>query len=549
MEGGSAGTALLRAVKETSPPHCRFASADLIADRHGTGRRPLFLSLFSWALCLLQSLTAVGQQDVANRVVRLQHYGIGVHGLEKKSGTSWCVDAGCSLLATNYHVAKEGLPGKIGDAKVLEVFLATGPEDYGSVWMMTTYGKWLRYNPLNDVALVTLSQPLAPGTHAASFFAGNLVPGQELAVKGFPLGGKQQVVAAEFLRWADGLLELSLATESPAGLSGSAVTDKEGRIIGMLSAVADGRAFALPLWSIADAIRKFRPALHRQLFPDGPRRPPEFQGSMVISRELLAALSGVSPDPVLPLASLEEGVGQPFPKLIPHPARLLNTREEPADVLKLRRRAQQMFRQMANLRALQTLRLNTEGKSELIWLHELYVDSDELVFRAVEDGQPIQEIAFPHRRRAVVPGGEWRDLPNMVANEFKLHVEEVASKVVGEKRVRVFRYQASVEDGVCWVRFGHTQLFWSHYRRFPVACWGEVWTDAELNPLRISQELEVPAQKAPMRLLQLVVLYGWLEDDLVPVQMLVYGTIDGHACRADAHFSNYLHRKPLRRDW
>jgi hypothetical protein len=440
---------------------------------------------------------------------------------------------------TDYHVAREGLPGKIAGAKVLEVYLASGPDDYGAVWIMTTYGKWLRYNPLNDVALISLSQPLLPGMPAPSFYAGELVPGQQLVVNGVPSGGKQEAVAAKLLGIGDGLLQLSLATETPAGLSGSAVSDQQGRIVGMLSAVTDGSAFAVPLWSIADAIRKFRPAVHSQLFAAGPRKPPEFQGSMVISRALLAALSGTSPEPALPLESLEDGLGQPFPELVPHPGRLLNTRQEPADILELRRRAQRTVQRIANFRALQTLRLNTEGKSELTWLHELYVESDDLVFRAIDDGQLVPGVPFPHRRRAVVPGAEWRDLPRMVASEFKLRVEEIGTKDVGRNRLRVFRYQASVEDQICWVRFRTTEMFWSRDRQFPVACRGDIWTDAELNPLRISQELEVPGGKVPMQHLQLAVLYGWLEHDLVPVEMVVRGTIAGHGCRADAHFSNY----------
>lgn len=483
------------------------------------------------------SISAVGH-DNAQRVVKLQNHTIGTHGLELKSGNSWCADAGCSLLATCYHVAREVRPGKIGGAKVLKTYMASGPDDDGAAWMITTYGKWLRYNPLNDVALIALSRPLFPGTAPPSFYVGGLELGQELVVNGAPVGGKQEAVAARLLGVSDGLLRLSLATETPAGLSGSAVTDKQGRIVGMLSAVTDGSVFAVPLWSIADAIRRFSPTLHSQLFPDSLRKPSEFQGSMVIGRELLAALGGSTPTSALPIAFLEDGLGQPFGELAPPPVRLLNTREEPVDVVKLRHQAQQMFEQMANFRALQTLRLNTEGKSDLTWFHELYVDSGEVVFRSIDDEQPMRDVALPHRR-AVVPGGEWRDLLQMVAGQFKLPIKEIGTKDVGGKRLRVFRYQASVEDQVCWLRFRTSRVFWSRERRFPVACRGDVWADTELNPLRISQELEVPAGKAPMPHLQLAVLYGWLGRDLVPAEMVVVGTIAGHACRTNAHFSNY----------
>jgi len=278
--------------------------------------------------------------------------------------------------------------------------------------------------------------------------------------------------------------------------------------------------------------------LYGQMFPEGVPKPPELQVPM-FSRELLATLGGASPEPVLPLGYLEEGLGQPFPTLVAPPMRLVTTRQESTDVRELRRRAQGMIEQMANFKALQTLRLNTEGKSELTWLHELYVDSGDLQFRTLDGGQPLQAVPFPHRRRAVVPGGEWRELPQMVASQFKLRVQEIGDKDVGGRRLRVFGYQASIEDQVCEVRFRNSGVFWSRERRFPVACRGEVWTDGELNVLRISQELELTAGNVPMQLLQLAVLYGWLGPDLVPVAMVVRGTIAGHNCRADARFSNY----------
>jgi hypothetical protein len=518
-------------------PHA-VCSEPVTAGR-GANRGWFSLLQIALVLCLLFCVTAAGQQNIADRVLKLQRHGIGLHGLETRSGTGWCADAGCSLLATNYHVAKEGLPRKIGGAKVVGFYLASGPTDYGAAWIMTTYGKWARYNPLRDVALVSLSHPLLPGKRALPFHVGNLMPGQDLVVNGVPAGGKQAAVAAKFLHIVDGLLELSLPHEAPAGLSGSMVTDKQGRIVGMLSSVTEGSAFAVPVWSIADAIRKFRPALYGQMFPDGVPTPPGFQGPTVFSRELLAALAGASPEPVVPVDYLEDRLGQPFPMLIAPPVRLMTTRQESADIQKLRRRAQGMFKQMANFKALQRLRLNTEGRSELTLLHELYVDSGDLLFRPLDDGQPLQVIPFPHRRRAVVPGAEWHELPQMVATQFGLCIQEVGEKEVGGKRLRVFAYQASIEDRVCWVRFRNSEVFRSRDRQFPVACRGEVWTDDELNVLRISQELELTRDKVPMQLLQLAVLYGWLGHDLVPVAMVVRGSVEGHNCRADADFSNY----------
>ncbi len=266
---------------------------------------------------------------------------------------------------------------------------------------------------------------------------------------------------------------------------------------------------------------------------------PESQGSVVIGREPPEAPSGANPEASLPLASIEDGLGQPFPELAAHPIRLLNTRQEPEDVQRLRRRAKRMVQGVANFGALQTLRLNSEGQPQLVWFHEIYVDTGHLVFRSVDDGKIMKALPFPHQL-AVLPGAEWRDLPQMLATDLKLRVEHVGTKDIDGRQVLVFHYQASVEDRVCWFFFPKERLFRkAQHRELPVACRGEVWTDADLNPLRISRELEIPARTVPMQLVQLAVLYGWLGHDLVPVEMTVRAIVGGRACRSDAHFSNY----------
>jgi hypothetical protein len=502
---------------------------------HTLSRRCTFALLSSVASFLLISpVSSLGKELAAgfrDRVLKVQS-----GHLVTKFGTSWCADPGCSVLLTNYHVARAGMPTRVAGAKVDRVYLATGPDDRDAVWIATTYGRWMRFNPLRDVAVISLRRKLAPGMPAPDFYGGPLSPGEELLVYGYP-GGNFKYISAKFVGVTDGMLELAFPDAVSAGLSGGMVVDGHGRIVGMMSLVAEGKAFAVPLWSIADAIRKARPELYTVLFPGGVPTPPELQDSMALSPEMRATLGGVNPEPVLPLASLNEGLGLPFERLPPK-SQAWSSRKEPLEIRIVRQRAQQMFASMEEFTALQTLQLTTEGKPDLVWIHELYVAQGELVFRSLEDEQQLPAVAFPHRRRSVIPGAEWQELPRLIGTEAKLRLEEVGAREIGGKRVRVFRYQGRVEDGICRVRFRREQGLWSREREFAVGCHGEVWTNSDLSILRITRELEI-ADRVPMRLVQMAVLYGWVGHDLVPTEMSVRAEIAGHACSAEASFSNY----------
>ena len=520
-------------MKRTHPPHV-FSQ--------------LALSLRSMLTCVLVvvfAISALGddspgspEQRTYGRVIQLQRHRFGAKGLITQFGTAWCLDAGCSLWTTNYHVAKVVAPTKIWGAKIVGLYLATGPEDNDAVWLPTTYGQWLRFNPLRDVALLALARPLAPATPAPVFATDKLTPGEEALVYAHP-GGKRVALPLRFMQVTGGLLEFSMSYKAAGGLSGGMVTDKRGQILGMMSGIVEDHALVVPVWSIADALRRFLPELYAKLFPAGVETPPEFHGSSSLSPELKAALGGLSPAPILSAAYLEEGLGEPFAELPPRPMSLTSSRDEPTEIGELRRRARAMWAGIANLAALETLRFKAANqRQELVWMHELSVVSDRLVFRSIDDGQQSDKIEFP-RRRAVIPGAEWRELPRMVGGEPKLRFEEVGMRAVEGHRFRIFRYQAAAEDGVCFIRYRQGNVLSAHDDHFQVACRGEVWTDSELNIVRITQELEIPKGKTAMRVLQLSMLYGWFDRELVPVDMLVRATIAGRPCTAQAHFSNY----------
>jgi hypothetical protein len=75
------------------------------------------------------------------------------------------------------------------------------------------------------------------------------------------------------------------------------------------------------------------------------------------------------------------------------------------------------------------------------------------------------------------------------------------------RRIKVFQYQAAIEDGVCTFKSVYDFGFFAFNQIYTVACYGKVWTDEDTNILRISEHLEIPGKWHDY---QAVVTYGWL---------------------------------------
>jgi len=76
--------------------------------------------------------TVVHAQDFNKTVVpitELKLIGLGIAG---KFGTGFCLDPECRFIGTNYHVAMMARPRKIKGEKVIQRYLATGPDDEGA---------------------------------------------------------------------------------------------------------------------------------------------------------------------------------------------------------------------------------------------------------------------------------------------------------------------------------------------------------------------------------------------------------------------------------
>ena len=83
--------------------------------------------------------------------------------------------------------------------------------------------------------------------------------------------------------------------------------------------------------------------------------------------------------------------------------------------------------------------------------------------------------------------------------------------------------------------------FLQTHKMYSVGCYGEVWTDEEMNILRLSQHLELPGK---WKNYELVVTYGWLQKAgeparLVPITIFTQAQRNNkvHWCRE--RFMNY----------
>ncbi len=479
-------------------------------------------------------------------------------GALQKSGTGWCLNPQCDLVVTNYHVVRlVGPDMQINGVRVSESHPATGDTDEGARWIRLKVGLRLKYNPVRDIAILRMHRALAQkGMHGIDIHSGQLQPGQEVTLYAYP-GGKDLAGApGKFVReMPDGMLLFGMQAADAArllqgGSSGGLIVDRQQRAVGLLWGIASHRAFAVPMWSVADFVKKVEPELYATLFPGGLYRPDSTKSTDVEANSELAGqdientAGGITPEAALPQSYLRYGFGETLPPLKVRSSLSLVTRsEEPVEVQNLRSQAQAMLEHMKNFIALQTLHLSGGRRAE-VWQHEVRVVYGQQTFRKFPDGkEEFSELPYP--KPGVIPGGEWADLLRIVGTDLKLTIEHATDLVVEGKRLKVFRYQALAETGACSLRARASYGLWHKDWESTVACRGEAWTDEHNDILRITQDLEIPSGKTFIRRFQIAVMYGWLEQpglrrELLPVDIFVQGKVaNGQTYSCSGQFTNY----------
>jgi hypothetical protein len=301
-------------------------------------------------------------------------------GIEGKFGTGFCLDPACRFIATNYHVAMMARPRKIKGDKVVQRYLATGPEDEGATLNDGPSVNPTKYTLSRDLAIFELRHSL-PQHQGAAFSLEDLQVGQEVDIYAYP---KESINPVRSLlqfhgtfkgQTPAGLLAFAYSMSAdnairPGASGGIVVDSKTGQIVGILNAIArngESVALAVPVQSLADFVGKVQPYLAQSLFPST-------KGISPISADLYAKFAP------------------------PPPADMLRQRrEEPGEVTVLRSKAQLLADSMRNFIAIQTFAWGSGEKAPAAEsAYEVKVLDGYQRFREYPDGKKeLQDVPFP----------------------------------------------------------------------------------------------------------------------------------------------------------
>lgn len=416
-------------------------------------------------------------------------------------GSGFCIDPACRFIGTNYHVAANLHPRKIKGEKVIHEYLATGPDDEGATVIAGLSS--MKYNLSRDLAIFALERPL-PHQHGAAYNLEGLDDGQEVEIYAYPKESinpishrsLQQFHATFKGETTTGLLAFDCDKAIHPGASGGVVVDKRTQqIVGILNGAAKSEgtvALAVPIESLVEFVGKVEPYLAERIFP---RK---------------KTISPVSADL--------------YPKFVPPSAdagALQHRPQEPADVKTLRSKAQLLADSMRNFITVQTLAWGSGNKEPAAEAsYEVQIIDGYQRFREYPEGKKeLENVPFPALSNAIVPGGEWSELPEFLGTKLDLKIRQMPDATVNERRVKVFQYQASAEDGLCKWDIGVDYGFLARSKILDADVYGEVWTDEDKNILRISEHCETP-ETFKWKDYGAVVTYGWFKRADEPPRLI-----------------------------
>jgi hypothetical protein len=445
--------------------------------------------------------SVVHTQNFDRTVVRIDELKFSVVGIKTSAGTGFCLDPACRFIGTNYHVAIVARPHRIKGQRVIERYLATGPEDEGATLNEGGAVSPAKYALSRDLAIFELLRPL-PHHYGIAFSLDDLQFGQQVNIYAYPKESVNPI--RKLLRFTGtfkgqtttGLLafdyNLSAGKAILPGASGGIVVDaKTDRIVGVLNATARNAeevVLAVPIQSLVDFVSKVQPFLAQSIFPS------------------INKISPVSKDL--------------YPQFVPATNDVLEHRpEEPPEVSTLRRKAQLLADSMRNFIAVQRLAWGSGDKEPAAEAaYEVRVIDGSQTFRWYPEGKKeLEEIPIPPLNHSIVPGSEWSELPEMVGTELRLKVHQAADASVNDKRIKVFQYSASLEDALCKFKYTMDYLFFVSSKTVTASCYGEVWTDENTNIVRISEHYQLPGER---KIYHIVVTYGWLRRANDPPVMI-----------------------------
>jgi hypothetical protein len=411
-----------------------------------------------------------------------------------KFATGFCIDPDCRFIGTNYHVAKAmGKHFKVKGSPVVHRWLGTGPDDEEASENKQYFFPGMKYKEkyalIRDIAIVELRWPLSKkGYHSVTFYNDDLQYGQTAYIYAFPLNWNPKRHLEKFkakflgynvkyskLSWED-LSDKPLVFDYDqadgklrGGASGGIVVDEQGRIIGILNALAlnmDHTITAVPVHSFADFLSRVQPYLATQLFPKSV---------------------------VIPPASADS-----YPEWVPPPrsGHLEHRPVEPPEVQALRAKATVLADSLRNFIATQSFEWgkgDRDSTPQAITELEVQVIQGYQRFRELPDGKKeLDEVPFPAPlNNAVATGGEWSEMPDLVGNNLKLRINHAPDITMNDETFQVFQWSGEVEDGICKFKTITDLFFMSYSKIDTLNCYGEVWTDKDLNLVRASENFKL----------------------------------------------------------
>ena len=480
-----------------------------------------------FACCLSTASTLA--QDLRKTVVPITQVKLIGPGVKVGFGTGFCIDPDCRFIGTNYHVASMVRPRKIKGDRVIQRYLATGPDDEGATAnSILSFGTSLKYALARDLAIFELERPL-PHYHGIPFSLNDLQLGQEVDIYAYPKESINPIRSLTKFHGSykgestGGLLAFDYTPSNgksirPGASGGLVVDSKSLQVVGVLSAIANSKetaALAVPIQSLADFVGKVQPWTAQNIFPTAK--------TQVISPNL----KDLHPKFQWPTAT----------------GGLKHRPEEPPEIKALRSKAQTLADSMRNFVAVQTFSWGRGDNAPTAMAeYEVQVLEGFQRFREYPDGKKeLQNVPFPPVNTLVNPGGEWSELPQMVGSELNLKIHQAADTVVNGRRIKVFQYVADVEDGVCILKVVRDYGFFEGSKIVTIPCHGEVWADEDLNILRISQHLELAGKWQDY---QSVVTYGWVRladhtPRLVPLTISTQAEFKNKIYWCRGLFTNY----------
>jgi hypothetical protein len=455
--------------------------------------------------------------------------------MQRIQGSGICINPGCSVIATAYHVQMMTGKAKLGviGGHTTKVLSLANERDTNKTDVPAGKGS-LFYNIANDVSFIYTSKPVS--NKSGTPYSYRSYVGQNVIVAGYR-DGNFETKSARIIGLNVALVvgqaqlneNLILDIDLKPGCSGSAVLDQSGNLLGMVTLAGVlkfesgdlNASVALPIRTIANALVKLDPSLGAAIFDHIPDEEPKpLESSSVVYQEEDDVPENTSP--VIPMLTVVPG-------------------EVPNSVDKLRTRSEAASKVMVNLITNQCL---VQGTQKPL-CYELSMADGQQVFRKIyASGKLGKRTGFlPVQKHGVWMQSDWTDALGEVADHPWVFQGSVDGRYL-------FTFKSSADDDRCYYEeYSHgIPLFGGGHPEWKgsVGCFEQVLTDKDFNVMVVYSEMYPPGD-CLTQLVQTAIYYDWIKLEglkspvLLPVKERITAKVMGQKelSYANASWTDY----------